>query len=149
MSNPGTSFKELLLSQRAQVEDRIKHLTDVSEDRRKAWVESAHQLEAAKDDLIRIVQFLKQIDADAAKASKPTIKQAVLEALKHKPEGMTALEILSEINTRYFGGEILRTSLSPQLSRLKDNDRKIILRGNRWHLADEEPSPVTPIKRRV
>src|ERR1700720_4620003 len=115
MSTHGPSFKEILLSQQVQADDRIKHLIRVTEERRKAWMESALQLEAAEKDLVRIVQFLKQIEAEAAQALKPTIKQAVLEALKHKPEGMTALEILDEINARYFGGEILRTSLSPQL----------------------------------
>jgi hypothetical protein len=59
--------------------------------------------------------------------------------LKDHPDGMTALEILHEINTRYFAGRIERTSLSPQLSRLKDRDGKIVLKGNRWLLLPEAP----------
>lgn len=70
--------------------------------------------------------------------------EAVLEVLKLNPEGMTALEILAEINRRYFDGKIVRTSLSPQLSRLKDRDHKIVLRGNRWYSLAEQPTLFTP-----
>jgi hypothetical protein len=65
--------------------------------------------------------------------------QAVLAVLEHKPNGMTALEILDEINAKYFNGTIVRTSLSPQLSRLKNRYEKIELRGNRWYRLPEEP----------
>ncbi|KGJ65713.1 hypothetical protein BJA5080_08307 [Bradyrhizobium diazoefficiens SEMIA 5080] len=65
--------------------------------------------------------------------------EAVLEVLNHKPNGMTALEILDEINAKYFGGTIVRTSLSPQLSRLKNRDGKLELRGDRWYRLPEEP----------
>jgi hypothetical protein len=46
-----------------------------------------------------------------------TIKAAILELLA-TAKGMTALEILSEINSRH-GSSFSRESLSPQLSRLK------------------------------
>jgi hypothetical protein len=64
----------------------------------------------------------------------------------HENDGMTAMEILAEINTRYFGGRIVRPSLSPQLSRLKDRDRKIELRGNRWFPLPSEPTLFSPNK---
>lgn len=47
-----------------------------------------------------------------------TIKEAVLDILKPGPKGMTAVDILAEINRRYKA-DYPRTSLSPQLSRLK------------------------------
>lgn len=51
-----------------------------------------------------------------------TIKDAVIEVLGAKGAGMTALEILAAINLK-FGTEYPRTSLSPQLSRLKADGR--------------------------
>jgi hypothetical protein len=61
------------------------------------------------------------------------IKRAVLELLEQNPDGMDALTILVTINYR-LGSNFERTSLSPQLSRLKEDgfvslDRKI------WKLA--------------
>jgi hypothetical protein len=59
-----------------------------------------------------------------------TIKDAVIEVLKSKGAGMTALEILAAINLK-FGTDYPRTSLSPQLSRLKA-DGKIEREGIVW-----------------
>lgn len=50
--------------------------------------------------------------------AEKTIKEAVLEILKDAGRGMTALEILPEVNRR-LNVDYPRTSLSPQLSRLK------------------------------
>ncbi|ABA03416.1 hypothetical protein Nwi_0148 [Nitrobacter winogradskyi Nb-255] len=61
-----------------------------------------------------------------------TIKDAVVEVLRAKGSGMTALEILAAINLK-FGTEYPRTSLSPQLSRLKA-DGKINRDGIVWTL---------------
>lgn len=66
--------------------------------------------------------------------------EAILAVLDHKPNGMTAQEILEELNEKYFGGRLMRTSLSPQLSRLKDRDGKIELRGDRWMKLPAQPS---------
>jgi hypothetical protein len=63
-----------------------------------------------------------------------TIKQAVMEVLKGRVSGMTALEILAEINKR-FSVDYPRTSLSPQLSRLKA-EGKIKREGNTWRIAN-------------
>jgi len=139
-----TDLRQLLLRQKEQAAAKIEKLASEAETRRSSWIESVRELEAAKDELKKIDLVLKTLDDAAARSAKPTIMQAVLEVLKHKPEGMTALEILDEINSRYFHGTIIRTSLSPQLSRLKDRDHKIKLRGNRWYSIDEEPSLFTP-----
>jgi hypothetical protein len=53
-------------------------------------------------------------------ARKKTIKEAVLEVLRGAPEhGLTANEILNRLQ-KVYDPEIVRTSLSPQLSRLKE-----------------------------
>ena len=69
-----------------------------------------------------------------------TIMEAILTVLDHKPNGMTAQEMLMELNEKYFGDKLMRTSLSPQLSRLKDRDRKIELRGDRWFKLPAQPN---------
>lgn len=63
-----------------------------------------------------------------------TFKQLVIKALmEHFVNGATAIELL-DFFKREWGREVLRTSLSPQLSRLK-NDNLIELRGKTWHLS--------------
>jgi hypothetical protein len=48
---------------------------------------------------------------------------------------MTSPELLEELNHRFFDGKLERTSMSPQLSRLKLFDVKIRQRGDRYFLA--------------
>lgn len=94
---------------------------------------------ALENELHEIEALIATLDSIQANTT-PTIMQAVLEVLQDRPDGLTALEILDEINSRYFGGSIVRTSLSPQLSRLKDRDKKIELVGNKWFLLPQEPT---------
>ena len=136
-----SGLRETLLSQRKTTEAKVKELAAQVEEHRQLWMGSSKALETAKEDLRKIDGFLAVLDKAAAQEARPSIKQAVLEVMKHRPNGMTALEILAAINERYFEGRLVRTSLSPQLSRLKDDDKKITLRGNRWFLIrQEEPS---------
>jgi hypothetical protein len=65
--------------------------------------------------------------------SQKTMKGTVLDILAEYPEGETAIDILAQVNNR-LGTTYLRTSLSPQLSRLKA-DGLIVLEGNIWKLA--------------
>jgi len=69
-----------------------------------------------------------------------TIKQAVLAVLADHPNGLTALDILAEINRRFELG-IVRTSLSPQLTRLKNDDQKIDINGSAWRLIGKQEGP--------
>lgn len=71
--------------------------------------------------------------------SKITIKDMVLEVLADKPAGAEATEILNLIANR-FGEEIPRPSLSPQLSRLKEEGR-LALEGRIWRVAENIPDP--------
>jgi hypothetical protein len=69
------------------------------------------------------------------------IKRAILKTLENAPDGMDALNIVSTINYR-AGSNFARTSISPQLSRLK-NDGFVIVTRKIWKLApngDEETS---------
>ncbi len=63
-----------------------------------------------------------------------TIKELVRKALaEHFQRGATANELLSFFSDVYGRTEVQRTSLSPQLSRLKE-DGKVILIGKKWLL---------------
>ena len=61
-----------------------------------------------------------------------TIKQMILIVLEDYPKGIVALDILNEVNKR-FDQEFPRTSLSPQLSRLRQSG-DIHKSGKRWIL---------------
>lgn len=62
-----------------------------------------------------------------------SIKDYVVQVLSDSQKGMVALDILVAINER-FGKNYDRTSLSPQLSRLRQ-DGVLGLRGPVWYLA--------------
>jgi hypothetical protein len=135
-----SGLQELLARQKKEAEAKVQELEATTDNLRRSWEKSAKDLDAAREELRRIELVTKKLEEDAVQPGQPTIKEAVMEVLKRKPEGMTALEILAEINRRHFEGKIVRTSLSPQLSRLKNDNKKIILRGNRWFLLPEQPS---------
>ena len=87
------------------------------------------------------------LNAELIKLSQPaymshgqnSIKEMILEVLSEAPRGMKAIDILESINSVYTGINLARTSLSPQLSRLK-NEREIVKRGLFWvHKKHAEP----------
>jgi len=61
-----------------------------------------------------------------------TIKETVLGILRDSKRGMLALDILTSLNERN-GSNLVRSSLSPKLSRLK-HDGLIELTDGYWHL---------------
>lgn len=69
---------------------------------------------------------------------KITLKAMVLDALeKHLPEGGTALDLLDCFATVYGRDDVARTSLSPQLTVLK-NEGLISRDGMTWHLVQHD-----------
>jgi predicted transcriptional regulator len=135
----------MLLARRTELIGQLPEMTQRFRELREKLIEAEKHFAEVEKELKAIDEALKTL-IDTEPQRPPTIMQAVLETLNHKPNGMTALEILDEINARYFNGTIVRTSLSPQLSRLKDRYKKIELRGNRWYRVPQEPSL---FKRRV
>ncbi|WVT73442.1 hypothetical protein QM996_18505 [Sinorhizobium chiapasense] len=63
-----------------------------------------------------------------------TIKEMVVDVLSGRPDGAEASDILQLI-LNSFGEEIPRSSLSPQLSRLKE-EGTIVLHGRTWKLSE-------------
>lgn len=69
--------------------------------------------------------------------SRPTIKKAIVQVLEEVyPMGLTALEILDRLNRRWWRGDLKRTSLSPQITRLK-NDEKVVNERGSWKAVKE------------
>ena len=77
---------------------------------------------AAQQAYFSIVQAEASDNSDAA--DDKTIKEMIVEVLKGRPEGETSDAIIGLI-LKFFGREIPRTSLSPQLSRLKAQDNRV------------------------
>ncbi|MCF2522213.1 hypothetical protein [Bradyrhizobium sp. G127] len=140
--------REILEKQRAQIVAKLEPMLERTRELRKELITLEGQLREMIEEFEAVDVAIKALDAKKP-AAEITIMQAVLQVLEDRPEGMTAQEILSEINTRYFNGRIVRPSLSPQLSRLKDRDRKIDLRGNKWVLLPSEPTLFTAKDRRL
>lgn len=84
----------------------------------------------------------------APSGTTATIKDMARDVLSGQPSGLNSSGILDAIQKR-FGRDIERTSLSPQLSRLKE-DGELILSGEVWFTAEhfkagktqwEDPAP--------
>jgi predicted nuclease with TOPRIM domain len=138
------NVRDMLLARKQEIGTKIAPLFAETARLRKSLVETEGTISELNGELKQIETALKALDEAEAKKKPITIMEAVLEILRHKPNGMTAQEILMELNEKYFDGKIARHSLSPQLSRLKDRDKKLELRGNRWFRLPDEPTLFAP-----
>jgi predicted nuclease with TOPRIM domain len=134
-----STTREMLLSRKSEIAEQLPAMAEEWQALRKSLIAMQERLDALQKELETIDEALKKLEPEVTQGHI-TIMQAVMEVLNHKPNGMTALEILDEINVAYFNGTIVRTSLSPQLSRLKNRDKKIEIRGNRWYALPKEPT---------
>ncbi|MGL3212062.1 hypothetical protein [Bradyrhizobium sp. BR 1433] len=121
--------RQLLENRTVAIDAELEPLTKEYAELRTKLVEIDMRIRRLQQEREEIGEFLKKTQPSQPRI---TIMEAILATLDHKTNGLTAQEILSELNEKYFGGSLLRTSLSPQLSRLKDRDKKITLRGDRW-----------------
>jgi predicted Zn-ribbon and HTH transcriptional regulator len=64
-----------------------------------------------------------------------TLKEAIVEILNQRGHGLTAAEILMELNSRHKT-DFARESLSPQISRLRQEGH-LELTDRIWHLKDQ------------
>jgi hypothetical protein len=142
-----SKLRDILLEEREELLKVYRPLEAELKAVRFELYEKQQKLALMAAEIEKINLALKAVE-EADKRPQITIMEAVLEVLQDRPEGMTALEILAEINTRYFGGRVVRSSLSPQLTRLKDRDHKIHLEGNKWFLGGQEPTLFPRVERR-
>jgi len=139
-----SNIRQMLEEKDAEVRAKLAPLFERCTTLRKELVTTEGQIARLNAELREIDLALRAVGDAQKKSGRLTIMEAVLEVLKGKPEGMTSQEILAEINAEYFDGTVRRHSLSPQLSRLKDRDKKIELRGDRWIALPDEPGLFTP-----
>lgn len=70
--------------------------------------------------------------AGRKKSAEPTIKDMIVEVLEDSPGGSTSDEIIAMVAEKY-GKSVPRSSMSPQLSRLK-NDDLVARESDKWLL---------------
>jgi hypothetical protein len=122
----------------------IAEAEEVLQEQLHALLEERLRLVRAETAIAGASDQVPYVPRRAKERRKPrgVIKCAILRTLEYAPDGMDAVTILVTINNR-LGSNFARTSLSPQLSRLK-NDGFVIVTGKIWKLApngDDENSP--------
>lgn len=71
------------------------------------------------------------------RGSRTTLKDMIVGVLQQYQSGADSYKILELIKEKY-GIEVKRESLSPQLSRLKNDDNVLELRGSDWFLIPQK-----------
>lgn len=133
--------QEFIGQRRARDEERIGELLAEERDERDRAGQRRAEIEALYREIQDLERVSRAIDNLPEPQQKPapgpteeeaplTIKGAVLAVLADAPQGLIALDILRRINQR-FGLGLVRTSLSPQLTRLKKAGA-IDLHGSIW-----------------
>lgn len=82
---------------------------------------------------------IEQVKRHPKRASGKTIKEAIVQVLKDAGHGLSAAQILPMVNES-LGLNYPRSSLSPQLSRLK-HEGILELDGRVWNLPSKEKAP--------
>lgn len=131
-----TTFEEFtraryaaLQQERAQLHMQLRAVQRELEEIEKAARASSLQLTES--------ETRQQQAVDKAPISNMTMKEASVEILKKYPDGLSAKLILSELN-EMLGSNYVRSSLSPQLSRLKKDGIIYDVNGI-WTLTKEAP----------
>lgn len=84
------------------------------------------------------------ISSSESAYQKLTMKQLAVKALQeHFPNGASAIDMIDFFHKAWGRTDVSRSSLSPQLSRLK-KDGMITLRGTRWLLVTEAQKSEAP-----
>jgi hypothetical protein len=146
-------IREMLLMQRTEFTEKLRPTLRECGELQTQLDVKLEQVRVLKLSISQIDTAIAAIDAAEVKrgnSRRPKIMDVVLGILDRAPNGLTAREIMTEINTRNLLGEpILRHSLSPQLSRLKDRDKKIELRGDKWFRLPDEPLLFGKVEKRI
>ena len=132
--------REILEARRGSIETELTPLISRRDDLFVRLIAADETIEQKRKELAAIDTALKSLAATETTSQRIPIIQAILEVLKDKPNGLTARDILTALNDRHFDGTLVRHSLSPQLSRLKDRDRKIEYRNDRWVRIPDQPN---------
>lgn len=129
------SISEFILRRRSELMGEAEPLRE----RLRAVENELRELKVAEDAIKRgpppVLPLSLLFNSDPShfmRAPRGAIKNAILRTLERHPAGLDAITILHEMNSR-DGTSYERTSLSPQLSRLKA-DGYVTLEGNTWRI---------------
>ena len=133
------ALRDFLTARRSEIEAQIKAL--------KAELEEIRVAEAAINGLDPTQAAAPKIRGpgrpkapEGHKIKPGSIKDWVIKALGDEPHGLETEEVILKVDA--MGGPVvLRNSMTPQLSRLKDDDNLITLEGKRWKLLPPLPEP--------
>lgn len=140
------NLHEFIAARRAELKLSLSSL----DERRAEIVAELDELEAAEAAARQVSTPLPSEDLTAAASigerannappiRRGSIKEKVMSVLSACPEGADANKILELIEIK-FGEIIPRSSLSPQLSRLKGEGR-LLLNGSAWSLRSDKETP--------
>ena len=130
-----TGLRDFLEKRREEIRKMMEPLEAASESLRAQLSANEIKLRALAEEQSDIEKALRALGKRDASKVSVTIKDAILQILGDAPAGLTSREILVALNGRFFDGALSRTSMSPQLTRLKNDDRKIRQRGDKYFLA--------------
>jgi uncharacterized coiled-coil DUF342 family protein len=131
-----SGLREIIEKRRNEVRQLMEPLEATALEQRKNLNATEAKLRALAKEAAEIEKALQAIGQRERREATVTIKEAILQVLGEADAGMTSSEILTAINERFFAEQgIPRTSMSPQLTRLKNDDHKIKRRGERYFLA--------------
>lgn len=126
------ALRDLLSARRSEIEDQLKAL--------RLELEEIGIAEAALNGVPASPRS-RPVGRPRNTEPRPgSIKDWVLKALQDEPEGLETEEIIAKISAMN-GPEVLRNSMTPQLSRLKASDNLITLEGKRWKLLPPRIEP--------
>lgn len=120
-----TQRLEMLLAEQRQLEARLREIAEEKEQLRKA-------VEVLGEDYGALSSAASLRTTSPKRIPGMTLKDAAIEALSKEADGLAATDILLAINEKYDVA-IERSSLSPQLSRLKQEGR-IERKNGKWRI---------------
>lgn len=124
----GPTLREFIATRRSEIKDQMASLRAElrqldAADRAAAETETGSNAAPSRQSVVR--------------AARPTIMDMILDVLKGQPDGAKSDEIIEAVKTK-FNVEVPRSSMSPQLSRLKARGNLVMTNNNVWRLTEYE-----------
>jgi hypothetical protein len=126
-----TGLRDYIERRRDEIRRQLVPLEATAAELRSKLSAADAKLHALTTEAVEIEKALQAIGARENRKTTITIKEAILAVLADAPHGLTSSELLEAMNDKFFEGTLVRTSMSPQLSRLK-TDGKIKQRGEKY-----------------
>lgn len=142
-----STVRDFLVARRAEIDVEIGPLVARERELLQSLSEARAQIDhlfRERDEVVKAasalgLEFPRAVTREQAPESTVAIPERLslqamaLKVIEDVPDGLSARDVLSRLNRR-FNVSFPRTSLSPQLSRLK-RARRVVLRGGLWTAA--------------